>query len=454
MKKNLLLSSIVILLLVFAYFHEEVYKSGLKVKRLQGKTLVSSEVQFNYLKVNDLELINTDEGWVHSTLSHPVSLLKLDRVMENLGNIRLEKKIERKSQYFEKEFKFLFKMDELIISEFVIGSTSATTGSFYIEVIKEGKSQTYLAYSVTESKQVYRSDLDRLLNIYFELLNIINPKIENYLETGVSSFVDTTDLQSVAIDNTYNRPYILHFDKKETNPAPFKGILYQKDFTSIALKDFINGQFEKIETYDSRPVVNNLISEVKLVYKGNQEERSLFLYNDHDGKKGRFLLDKKNKKIYAMKADTIGFFFRPVQYYWDKRVHFERQLFKSNDIPFKFGKVDKTYEFVIPNIQEFSIRYLGGGDFKLKQDYFNLVFNILFGVEPFRQADYVTTPAFKKKMISSNSYLLDIFGQSFVFDFQGGDIIVTNRTKNYNLHFHHPYPETTPQSMNDFLVIR
>jgi hypothetical protein len=450
MKKNLILMGVLFALLGTAYLLEEVIKPQDDFARVVKGSLFQEDIAFDAIKVGLFEINKQGTKWYLKNPHYLVSDLKLKAIVSKLSEVRFEKEVKRKASFFEKQIPIEMENNGKLVAKFTIGSAASTTGKFYLDVTKAGKTKTYLSHIDGASSVPFTDERERNLNLYYAMLSLVNPTQENYLETSLGYFYNLDDYEQVKIDNNHNRPYSLDLENNTTEPRPFTGLYLRKDFEQVVKTDFSSVHFKEVTPFKKVPAVNNLVSDIVLIGK---TERHLSVFTDYDGKEGRFLMDAEKKVIYELNADTMSFFFRPVQEYWNRRVTFAPNAYDQEDILFKFGIGEDVHELHIPSLKEFTVEYEGDEGFIVRQEYFNLVFNLLFGIGPFDQADYATSPAMKGAMVSENAYNLEIFGQEFLIDFKGVDIIVVNKTKNYNLHFHHPFPDKSPQSLNDFLSL-
>jgi len=388
-KKNLFLLSIIISLIGFVYFWEEL---GNKQRFID----VSSEekvVLFDITKVVELTLKNTKiikdaDDWIIGDLGYKADNAKIRFILKTLNGIIKIKEL-KVSEDKEKEFfthqdqSFTVKTFDKKVT-FRLGDISPVTGQFYLEKFELGKKEIYLCRDINVYDGLYKNELEAEYQKYIALKDIITSSPMNLINPILINDLDVSNIAKITIDNTYNRWFEIDFLNSKTTPEVFSSVNYNN------LKKQFNFLWKKVKvtriSENSLNILTNIISTVTLQMK-SQEKFKIELFGLLDGVEGYYARVNSSKEVYFIDQSAKDFFFANVQDFWDKRINFNVDFSGLDKLEFKLFNKSKSFSFVINDLKTFIVESSEG--LKVKQLNMNLLFNILFSLTDFRQAQFI-----------------------------------------------------------------
>lgn len=448
MKKNLFLFSILIGLVVFVYYFEEL--GGIKTAQREKE----SKQIFNHKSFGALVsfetpsaiLINRGDHFVTSKSQFKVDPKKAKKLFEILGGIEIERNITNKAKsgdslldrkfFFPKtslKFKFIFKKGEI---EYLIGNKIEVSRSFYVEIIKKDQAglvvkKWVVAKDSTLDEGIYnKKDFHKNDQKYNRIKSLGYLEESFYYDTRIFEHSDLI-ITNVKVQNKRNKKFELNVDGKKTNPEVVKGLKSNVQFFDTFFKNLGELKGDSVLINLERDQLHKKVSEITLRTKNSSAPYILSLFKEYKNVEGYYLIKKGESWVYKLNKKSASIFFSNVQDFWDKR------LINKNSI---FGKSTKGSEFKL--IFSDSKKYL----FNLKRVGKLHVKNLSSKKEPqltsFRELiGFLTQKAERVSVLEDLSSLKDV---AFKFSLgegvinvliKKGEILLLNENLKYVLHY-------------------
>ena len=451
--KNIILSLIVTVLLVIAYFHEELGKQKREEQLLEQQRVVSFNPQMiDKIVLPKVQLVKRDHKWFVADLNYPASSLAIENLLKHLHAIHQVKMIEM-STLNQSDF---FTHQDHIISlssfgkewKYKLGDVSELTGNFYFADLSNGIEKLYLARDTSTFEGFYKTELELYLNQYVQLKNMILASSQAFLEPKVFYELDIDRLDSIKIDNKWNRWFEVKLDKGETIPAIVKGLKYHN--LKMQVQNLINEVVH--EGIAKEGVLGEVISTIK--FKDMTKSIEAKLYNQLDGRQGSYVKYDGSDWIYKLKDDSKNLFFMNVQDFWDKKVHYPIKVKELSRLDFAIGvSQENSYRFYVDDLERFEFKTQNTNIKNINIEHMNFLFHILFGLENFQQASRVDSiqNSSNGKNTSIFVKLLDVLLR---LDFYSDQVVVVNLSENYQLYFDTSFSRVKISDIDDFFALK
>lgn len=449
--KNLLLTVVLASLVTFAYFHEEIGKAKKEATKIESQKIIS----FMFDEVDRIELPNTNlvknNGvWIVKEMNFLASnqnVNKLLKIIESIHQLDLVK-LNGKS---EKEF-FKYQDYEFTISskentwKYRLGDVSELTGNFYVQDLNAKDRPIYIAKDTSLFEGMYKNELELYLNQYIRLKNYISAAPKVYMEPRVFYDVLQNGISRIKINNRWNRWFEVDVTANKTIPEIKSALKY------LNLKSEVTSKMNLIHFKELHKdsVLSEKVSDIEITSEGKKIVASLYV--SLDGRAGNFLQIKGNKWIYELKEGAEKLFFQNVQQFWDKKIHYQKDLSKLKRIDFELSVADIFYKFYIDDIEKFEFKW---DDAKVKSvnvQNLNFLFHILFGLENFNQALIVKDLEKNDKEIFAMK--VKLLNKELTLRFYLKDIILENHSDNYQMHYDYSFSGLMLNSINDFFALK
>lgn len=327
MKRNLTLIGILLGLLAFIYFFEELGQRQ-EIKEKQKREELFSSSAFGVLTKLTLphtELIFNEESSAILVGEHRLrgDSTKIKGVLDMLGALRVESVIapneieKRGVATFMGEnplkIKFHFEKGEI---EFALGERLEISDGFYVHVVTPKETKYAIVSLQKKESEIYWRQGERAGRDYQRLRDLLNH--EDGFFYNLSLIKSKVELKEVAISNLRNRSFTLNFENRSTIPAPFTGL----SISAAALESFeamINSLkgLKLIAPIEPKKLTDLIAS---MALEARSGERTIWeVYRRYDGELGPFLLMQGDHLIYKLGANELRAFFSNVQEFWDLR---------------------------------------------------------------------------------------------------------------------------------------
>lgn len=450
--KNLFLTLLLITLIVFAYFHEEVGKSEELKRQTISKQVIKFEIsQIDKITLPNCKLIKINNNWKVGDLNFQASLENVEKLLTIIHSIHKLDKVELSGKS-EKDF---FKFQDYKFSiesfgqewKFRLGDVSELTGNFYLQELNTDKKEIYTVKDTSSFEGLYKTELELFLNQYIRFKNYILAPANSYIESRVFYDDLLLGIQSIKVDNKWNRWFEVDAVRNETYPKALKGIKYRN--LSRQIKELISTiKFKKL----LKPgVFGDQTSQLEI--KRNDKVVKATLYNSLDGKAGNFLLVQGHEWVYLLSEKSESLFFQNVQQFWDKRLHFDTKINEIKRIDFELSSDDdKYFKFFVDDLDKFKFKWKTPQIKSINVENFNFLFHLILGLDKFSQAKLI-----KEGQVLENSngfeLYMRIFDKDLIVKFYDKDLVIVNITDNYQLHFDYSFAGLKIRSVNDFFAL-
>lgn len=420
MKKNLILFSVLMLLILVTYFFQEQRELD-RISQLNKKeSLIDFEI--HHIKLPALVANKINHQWKSQEvlLSHN-SLKKIER---KLSQIKIIKEINGDWRTFAEN-----PLDiEINNVKYSFGDLSLDKQSFYLNK----KDKIYLVKIDGESSTI-TSSAEEIEAIKFkELITELSKEVKDLKETQLFRFFPELNITKVAIEIEGHLPFELDFDHNQTNPPPFEGIsihsgLREKFFsllTQASIKEEVI--FKKNKNFKK-------ISHATIYAKEREFQIELWIKNANSADAFIFLPDLN--KAFSVWGGSMKFLFVPVQDYWDKKVIPQNNFLAFDKLEILFFQDKKSAKVAIFNSEPLTFKSDG---LILSEEKMEMLVQYLLGLPPRDQADRVSLLSnSERELLLSGKYLrLKLLDQDIILWRKQQELIVANLTKGFKAHFY------------------
>lgn len=388
-KKHLFLMCILSSLVVFTYFFEEKGKTLKENSRIERKSLIKKLDDINFISLPNISFKRdkTNTKWRVISDNRDISNLVFNEFLLIISSLRVESIIEQPEDiesYFKLQDKTLIVERDDKKVNYRFGDVSQLTGHFY--VLSNGV--LYICSDRSSLDSPYRSELDLKLRKFLRL--------KKYLEASVIDFIDkrfftpkhfltTTKL---VVDGVRNRWFEIDLVKNMTRPAPYKGVSVKENLkieTHKLLKMF---QYQRRLKF-SKDFVSTSSGSLELFSVENSKS-TFHLYNTYNGRFGRYIHEVGSPYIYELIGIKTNLFYLNVQSFWDKTFIHNVDLNTLDQFIFDVSlENDKFFQFIVNDVRnKFTISSLEES-VEFDKTKMNFLFNLLFNLIDFKEADYI-----------------------------------------------------------------
>jgi hypothetical protein len=388
MKKNLLLSLILSLLITFAYFSEEVLKGERKELQKSTSRLINTSFPITEIKTKQYHFVKSNGIWKEPTVAWGIDQEVLNEVVnifQQIGKFSTIKKTGNGEYFSENTTQF-----DLLVNgnwkRYVLGNVSKITGSFYVKDLDQEETVN-ICTDDSLLQVIHKTPVDLNLKKYLRLKNIINSKVNKFFDhnifTGLNINLDK--LKTVTIDNKTNRWFNLDIQEKVTNPtAPI----------NIRYRNFFNRMIESIEKIKIIKIIGqgqNVLTNPRGTIKfDGEKESSLKLYSGLNGKYGQYLKVKGRNDIIEMKLEDSSLFFLNIQDFWIKKIKYEVDFKSLKNFDFQMStNGNRYYQFRVNDLETFKVTTLDKKVSFISNTHINFLFNLLLNLADFKEAHHI-----------------------------------------------------------------
>jgi len=452
MIKNISLGALLLLLITFAYYWEEVGNKSLFVKDATGEQIVLFDVNSVVsLTLKHAKIIKNENEWSIGDLGYMANKGKVQFILKTLNGITKVKQLkvtdDKEKEFFvHQDHSFTVKTfnDEVT---FRLGDISNVTGMFYIQKFQYGKKELFLCRDINVYDGLYKSEFEANYQKYIYLKDIITSSPMNLISPRLIFGLGSDKIKSIKIDNKTNRWFDVNFEESVTTPAKYNGL----DYLSFSQTFDTLWNTIKVSRIINEPnlIISDELSSIEIKLKSDKVH-NIKLYGLLNSENGYFAKVDQNDLIYVIDEKAKDFFFANVQDFWDKRTSYGIDFKNIKRVDFKIGvNVDKMFDFYINDIESFDIKTLAG--VKLKISNFNMLFNIILNLQSFKQAKYVVNSISKHK--SDFSIFVHIFNKKLKIYFKRNMIIVSNIDSKMEYFYPHNNSMIKIDKIEDFFTL-
>lgn len=452
MKKNGILIVLLMGLIVFAYYFEELGEHRGRLAYDAKHRIVNADFKnIDAILLSKVKLLKIDGRWMVGDLDYPASNTLIDKLFNHLKSIHLVKALNEKDedQFFARQSHFITLSALGKNWKYRLGDVSEVTGNFYFQDLNGSERVTYLARDISEFSGFYKTELELDLGKYLALKDLIAGGPENFVNANLFRHFVTEQIKSIKINNKWNRWYEVDFENKMTTPSIPKGLRYKnlnnmlKEFVALGkIKRLISNVGHKLDL-DLCEV--EVVGNDKIVYR---------VYGELDGEKGIYVTTENDPKwIFEMDQKSREIFFSNVQIFWNKRIFHKEDLLDLKSFDFKLGDQKSLYKFQVTDIESFQIKNDDSRIEKLHVGNFNMLFNLIFSLTKFNQAKQVLFEL-PEEIQPRFQLAMELLKKELLLHFYDSKILIENKTDGYTLEYLFPVADYKYNSLYDFFALK
>lgn len=420
MKKNLLLSLLLVALLVLTYFiQEKRVNNEYEAALIEGKVL---QKEITQLKLPHLEAVKKEGSWWHQDqlLSHN----DFKQIETRLNQLKAVKSIEGKwDQIAEDPLNF-----EVNNEPWSLGQLSLDKSSFYL---KSGE-KINLAFIDGQGSSLGTSAEEIEIAKLNELKSLLSQNRDELMEKQLFRYYPNLNPQIVRVNTQGNLPFKISLKENTTSPPPIEGVKVYPSLASNFLSLLTQIMIQEEIPYSDKLKVKKLSEIVMINADGSETVWSVWLRSQK--KADAILLDEKNQRAFLMVGGSLKVFFVGLQGYWDKKV-IPPKDFKSFDrLSTTLTQGERSAEVTVLNREPLDFE---AANFKVKRGHMSDLFYFIFNLGSRDQADRVSqlTKSERKQLLSGNHLRVEVMGQELLFWRKPHELIVVNLTQGFKSHF-------------------
>ena len=440
MKKIIWPFSILVALLTFTYFFEEIGKQDKLTEEEKHTTAFGMDFsKILSIKTTGTNLTRKEEQFFGENLNFSIDPQKIEDLFSLLGQIRVKRffspeeilNSEIQNQFSETDPKisFIFPNEEII---YQLGSKVEFSTDFYFKIHRGPQSSIVLASDESTLPFLYnQEDAKSSPYKYLRLKELFTVKEEFFYNKRVLS--SKHDIKEIHFDIKDHQQYKLT-DLGKTEPNTWEGVRYAKDIIQGSLKRISELRAQKI---DLTKELGQLVSKIDITYKdGSKEQLELFSTINQDN---YFVKRKESEARYFITNDDALLFLADMQAYWDKRAIAEEDSLGVQDEKIQLAFKNDLFELTIPKSENLVVQISNNSNDKLKanQQAIITLLQLLTGGQPFFQADRISklNPTYEKLFEQLPSFSIKLRGFDLMIYQKGEELIITDHLKKINLHY-------------------
>ena len=389
-----------------------------------------SEPQVMEIHLPKVKISREKHGLIVKDISLPVDKRKVSALVEKLSGLRSLKTLNdanngNVSQYFAHQDHFILVKSSVGEIRLRLGDVSEVTGNFYVQLIHGDKQSLHIVKDTSFFEGFYKNELEANLRKYLDLKDLVSAKPIDYADKSLFGEIDIASAQKLKVDNRRNRWFELDLVNETTTPAPPRGIR-AANLKELVAKNLETLRFASVLKLDGG-VLDDGLSRLELQLKN--ENKACELFGVFNGRRGLFAkLDSDPDRIYELEDKGGRLFFETLQSFWRKVPDLgPTNLSTLQSLDFSLGADKaKLAKFRVPDLGSFTIAPGEDGIEVKNQEYFNLLFNVLFSGNGFEQAGMANQLSEKElgsKIAQAKSKIfLNVFGKRFVFILSDGTL--------------------------------
>lgn len=417
MKKNLLLSGVLVVLLGITYFAQEKKNEKTFEESLVKDKLFPAPI--TRLKIAGIDAEKTGKSWMsgEKLLSHNV----MNMVEEKIRQLKKVKTVTgNKADFFSSAIAFSVNGDELLV-----GDLSLDRQGFYLS----HNGEMMLVVLEGSAHEITRDENELQPTKYNELRALLSKSPKEFAETQLFRFYPELPLERVTVKATDALPFEIDLKANATTPPPFPGIS-----THEKLKEKFISLLSQVTLKEEIPYgpFGSKLSELTFMSSGKAVMWEL--YSRSEKSADAIIVDPVRRRAWHMIGGTLRVFFVQLQDYWDKKI-IPPSNFKSFDresLTFTEGNLRTVV--VLVNREPFVFESTG---FKVDQEKMLELITYSLNLGPLDQASRVSllSNSERKQVLSETHLRVEMFGQELLYWVRPEELIIVNLSQGYKAHF-------------------
>ncbi len=344
MKRNLILTTLLSLLLVIAYFaYEKPTHPQTSLGEAKALMNFSNLGELKSFKNNLVSIIVKDQQYFIGNPSnqHLADKKNVDLFLNYLGNLHHKTIIDsgERSDFIpndNNQIIFQFENEKLV---FTLGEKLQFSPEYYLELKRNNKSLIVLVEDKNIPDGVYQKEDSHNHDLnYRQILSLMNLDQQFFEDKKVFRKLPHLNVSRIELTNFRGHSYVVDFKNKTTKP-PKPSYLKMDDHNIIRFMESLEKlRAKKIITNKSLPDLKQKLSEMVVISHDNRKI-TLSLFNKYKDRAGYFLVNDHDPFIFEMQRADCEFLFKKVDHYWNLRfttnleqtISINNKTFQSND---------------------------------------------------------------------------------------------------------------------------
>jgi hypothetical protein len=380
--KNISLFAVLIVAVAITYFFEERASRNEEAVLEKKLTLLDTKELGDILAIQGIKLSFEKRGddYYDKESNLKLSRARLDEFFTILSGLKIksfldQKEVERvgiQNYIPDPSMQMSFKFEKGEIT-FILGKKLEYDQSFYMQIIRDQKSQVVIANDESPDPGVYQNDEQykksdakyQRLQMVFLLTNKYFHDTKVLKDLGYEQ--DKINFKEITISTFRNKKYTINFKDSVTNPPVPKGLKYLEENWISFHRVLTNLEAKGLIYPGEEALLKEPLSRFEVT---DREDRkyTLDVYQKYGEENGYFLKSSLDKAIYQLKQEEARYFFVNVQDFWEKKI---TPSANEYDLTVTFFDGKKLTVFISDkDLFKVTSKTPGVGDNKLKSVYF------------------------------------------------------------------------------------
>ena len=419
MKKNFLLFFLLVGLLTFTYYKEELGRYYQEAQNNKQSGLLKGNIErIQEVRFKDYTILLDGPKRIKGH-QLPVSQKKLDQFFYRLSHLKIQRRIhlselaldERKviEEGLNHRLSFLFTDKEII---YELGAKIRFGKAFYMRIqekSKEGElllSKVLICFDSAPRFEAYDPQNKTDAGPYLKVVSLFSQEESSFHEFHL--FQQFPLFTWAQVDNVRNRRFDILMEKFQTDPSIYQGI----EYVGQEFEEFYQRlkSFKANRLFPHKDVLSKKVSTIR--WKGITDGE-LSLWRRYGKREGYFV--PHQKIIYELSPPSGSLFFYNVQDFWLKRP-LSQETGDNIALSFKLKGGQREESFYIPVSKEFKVKALNPKAHPHVPS-FQKLFLLIFGANPKQQAQRVQkiTPQIKDMFSRQIPLTMEILGRKLHF---------------------------------------
>lgn len=420
MKKNLILSAVLAILVIATYFLQELKTEKQLNESLTKDHLIKSE-EIKTLSWGDVEAVKRNGQWWSGDklLSHNI----FSETEKKIAHIKKLKTVDGAIEnYFTNSLDFKVNGEQ-----WRIGDLTLDRQGFYLY-----RNKAIMVAMMDGASGELTDDETKFAEIKLdELKKAFSFKLAELIETQLFRYYPSLPLGKVLIESEGRPRFELDFLSNQTMPPPIEGVVVH-DKILEKFSSLLTQMTLKKEVSYSEGLKKSLVG--KITFEKNDEKETWELWLASEKSADSYIIDSKRKKAWLMIGGTLKIFFIHNQDYWDKKVIPQHLFQQFSRLKVHFYQDDKSAEVEVVNREPLAFET---SQFKIDQMKMNILFQYVFNLSDKDQADRVSqlSKSERKELLSGSHLRLEVLNQEILFWRKAHELILVNLTQGFKAHF-------------------
>ncbi len=429
-----ILALILIGLLTYTYFTEELGQSFFTEKDQSFNALKSNTQNIQRISFNDYSIvIKAREAFLNE---YPVDEKIINQFLQKLSRFKVERVLnnEKKQLYAKIKNKFSNKLTFEFVDqkqEFFLGPKLKLDETFYmkIKITKNNEVQENLVIGKFDIIKdfAYDPSVKNSGMLYDQMLSLFKVPRDLFYDKSISLPIKA--LKSIQFSSKRNRAFSLDIINKQTTPKAYMGLNYNLK----AIEGLTQWLMELSGQNIYQGSLSDLSEEIGRIKIIADQSLELLLFKKFKKKSGFFL--SRGDFIYELSEASAKIFLSNLQDYWLKRP-FGNGIITKQDIHFSLSNKKEKLGFIIPNGKGFIVKS-SDPDKQVNHENMGKLFVLLFGKSDKDEAFRVSKKIARKDTILKNHPMIDmsLAKKNLGLLYYSNELLVWDKSTNLVYHY-------------------